>query len=69
MVNYDDTFQALLSELKLEGRYRTFAERERIAGAFPAALRLRPDGSKQRVTVWCGNARQVICGRIISQST
>lgn len=52
LVNHDDTFQALLSELKLEGRYRTFAEFERIAGAFPAALRHRPDGSTQRVTVW-----------------
>ncbi|MAU23592.1 MAG: hypothetical protein CMH13_24125 [Martelella sp.] len=42
MVDYDDTFQVLLSELKLEGRYRTIAELERIAGAFPAVLRLRP---------------------------
>jgi len=53
MADYDDTFQALLSELKLEGRYRTFAELERIAGAFLAALRL------SRVTVWLGNARRV----------
>ncbi|WP_174803419.1 5-aminolevulinate synthase [Martelella limonii] len=55
MTNYDDRFQALLSELKLDGRYRTFAELERIAGAFPAALRHRPDGTTQRVTVWCSN--------------
>lgn len=55
MANYDDRFRALLSELKLDGRYMTFAQLERIAGAFPSALRHRPDGSTQRVTVWCSN--------------
>ncbi len=55
MMNYNDTFQTLLSELKLDGRYRTFAELERLAGEFPAALRHRPDGTAQRVTVWCSN--------------
>jgi hypothetical protein len=28
-------FKALISEIKLGGRYRTFIELERIAGAFP----------------------------------
>ncbi|MDZ5645797.1 5-aminolevulinate synthase [Nitrospirillum sp. BR 11828] len=48
-------FQALLADMKLEGRYRTFIELERIAGAFPTALWHAPDGGKRRVTVWCSN--------------
>lgn len=54
-MNYEKTFQDLLAEMKLDGRYRTFAELERIAGEFPTALWHRPDGQKQRVTVWCSN--------------
>lgn len=54
-MNYEKTFQDLLAEMKLDGRYRTFAELERIAGEFPTALWHRPDGEKQRVTVWCSN--------------
>ncbi|MDK1376809.1 MULTISPECIES: 5-aminolevulinate synthase [unclassified Sinorhizobium] len=54
-MDYNERFHALLSEMKLDGRYRTFAELERIAGEFPTALRHRPDGTTQRVTVWCSN--------------
>ncbi len=54
-MNYDKTFEDLLAEMKLDGRYRTFAELERISGEFPTALWHRPDGEKQRVTVWCSN--------------
>lgn len=48
-------FEQLIGELKLDGRYRTFIELERIAGEFPIALRHAPDGSAKRVTVWCSN--------------
>jgi 5-aminolevulinate synthase len=41
--------------MKLDGRYRTFIELERLAGEFPTALWNRPDGRTKRVTVWCGN--------------
>jgi 5-aminolevulinate synthase len=41
--------------MKLDGRYRTFIELERLAGAFPSALWHRPDGTTQRITVWCSN--------------
>ena len=44
-----------LARLHDEGRYRTFIDIERKAGAFPAAVWNRPDGSRQDITVWCGN--------------
>ncbi|MGO1164518.1 5-aminolevulinate synthase [Brucella sp. C7-11G] len=54
-MNYEKTFEDLLTEMKLDGRYRTFAQLERIAGEFPTALWHRPDGETQKVTVWCSN--------------
>lgn len=54
-MDYTAWFQKLLTEMKLDGRYRTFAELERIAGAFPTARWHRPDGETQQVTVWCSN--------------
>ena len=48
-------FNTLLADMKRDGRYRTFAELERIAGAFPTALWRGPDGKTRRVTVWCSN--------------
>src|ERR1043165_4354595 len=44
-----------LRRLHDEGRYRVFAELERIAGAFPRA-RFHQDGKVRDVTVWCSNA-------------
>ena len=54
-MDYDARFSALLNELKVDGRYRTFIELERVAGEFPRAIRHRPDGTTQPVTVWCSN--------------
>lgn len=54
-MDYTARFQDLLSEMRLDGRYRTFIELERMAGAFPTALWRKPDGTKQPVTVWCSN--------------
>jgi 5-aminolevulinate synthase len=48
-------FEDLLARTRLEGRYRTFAQIERIAGAFPTARWHRPDGAVRDVTVWCSN--------------
>jgi len=54
-MDYVTRFESLLAQLKLEGRYRTFAELERLAGEFPTALWHAPDGTSKRVTVWCSN--------------
>ena len=54
-MDYDARFGAMLDELKADGRYRTFIELGRIAGAFPRAIRHRSDGTSHLVTVWCSN--------------
>ncbi|WP_448663983.1 5-aminolevulinate synthase [Sphingomonas sp. CJ20] len=48
-------FGDLLARTRLDGRYRIFAQLERIAGAFPTARWHRPDGTRRDVTVWCSN--------------
>src|SRR6201998_1401934 len=49
------TFESIIADTKLDGRYRTFIELERIAGEFPRAFWHGPDGEARRVTVWCSN--------------
>jgi 5-aminolevulinate synthase len=54
-MDYEAFFTGHLRRLHDEGRYRVFAELERIVGAFPRA-RLHRDGHAPRdVTVWCSN--------------
>ena len=54
-MDYEAFFAGHLRRLHDEGRYRVFAELERIAGAFPRA-RLHHEGEPPRdVTVWCSN--------------
>ena len=54
-MDYQGFFSQHLDRLRAEGRYRVFAELERIVGAFPRA-RLHRDGQAPRdVTVWCSN--------------
>jgi len=53
-MDYDALFTERLDALKREGRYRVFADLERIAGAFPRAV-MRRDGAERQVTVWCSN--------------
>ena len=48
-------FRAALDGLHREGRYRVFADIERLAGRFPRALRHMTDGTTREVTVWCSN--------------
>jgi len=53
-MNYDAFFTTELQSLRREGRYRVFADLERIAGQFPRAL-YHGDGPPRTVTVWCSN--------------
>lgn len=54
-MNYDAQLDIALNALHDEGRYRVFTDICRERGAFPHAVWTRPDGSKQDITVWCGN--------------
>lgn len=56
MMNYNSFFKDQLSGLKAEGRYRVFANLERIVGEFPKAMLHTGDGQPPRkITVWCSN--------------
>lgn len=55
-MNFEQFFQDRLGELRVDGRYRVFADLERQAGRFPRALwREQPDSPAREVTVWCSN--------------
>lgn len=54
-MDYTAQLDTAIERLHDEGRYRTFVDIERRNGQFPHAVRTRPDGSEQDITVWCGN--------------
>ena len=57
-MDHEQRFRDVIAGLKAEGRYRVFADLERLAGRFPRALRYRPaseGGGTQEVVVWCAN--------------
>jgi 5-aminolevulinate synthase len=54
-MNYEAFFTGHLDRLRDEGRYRVFAELERIVGAFPRARLHRAGTTARDVTVWCSN--------------
>ncbi|KSV63472.1 hypothetical protein N185_36110 [Sinorhizobium sp. GW3] len=53
-MDFESLFAERLAELKQEGRYRTFANLERLRGRFPRAL-YRSLSAAWEVTVWCSN--------------
>jgi 5-aminolevulinate synthase len=53
-IDYQAFFADHLDRLHDEGRYRVFAELERVVGAFPRA-RFHQGGKTRDVTVWCSN--------------
>lgn len=54
-MDYTAKLDTAIARLHTEGRYRTFIDIERRRGQFPHAVWTRPDGTKQDITVWCGN--------------
>ena len=56
MFDYDTHFKECIASVKREGRYRTFANLERVTGNFPKAIYRPEDGSEPReITIWCSN--------------
>jgi len=53
-MDYETFFRKELDSLRKEGRYRVFADLERLAGRFPRAL-YHGEGAPREVTVWCSN--------------
>lgn len=53
-MNYNKRFAEAISTVRREGRYRVFADIQRIQGAFPRA-RYCSNGKTKNVTVWCSN--------------
>jgi len=52
---YNHFFQARLDDLHKEGRYRVFANIERIVGRYPKAIFRTEKGAEKEITVWCSN--------------
>ena len=55
MTFQSNLFKHHLNAIRSEGRYREFAQLERICGAFPKAKYHAPDGTQKDVTLWCSN--------------
>jgi 5-aminolevulinate synthase len=53
-MDYERYFADALGRLRAEGRYRIFADLERVCGGFPRARWHGPNGAVD-VTVWCSN--------------
>jgi 5-aminolevulinate synthase len=47
-------FDGAIARLKVERRYRSFVDLERMAGRYPQAIWHSPDGPRE-ITVWCSN--------------
>src|SRR4029079_4347560 len=54
-MDYEGFFAGHQRRLHDEGRYRVFAELERIVGAFPRPRLHREGVAPREVTVWCSN--------------
>jgi 5-aminolevulinate synthase len=55
LFDYESHLQQRIADIKREGRYRTFANIERIAGRFPKAIYRKADGTEKEITIWCSN--------------
>lgn len=53
-MDYQSFFTGRIDALRAEGRYRVFADLERLVGRFPRAMWHCGDGCRE-ITVWCAN--------------
>ena len=53
-MDYQAHFRSAVSKVRLEGRYRVFADLEREVGSYPRARRYGADGPRE-VVIWCSN--------------
>lgn len=53
-IDYDSIFTEAVEAVRAEGRYRVFADLERVCGRFPRAL-WRGGPEPKEITVWCSN--------------
>jgi 5-aminolevulinate synthase len=54
-MDYRGIFEDAVDALRQEKRYRVFADLERIAGRFPAAIFRDAAGNAREITIWCSN--------------
>jgi len=54
MIDYNQAFETAVAAVRAEGRYRVFADIERIRGRFPAAV-YHGGAAPREITVWCSN--------------
>jgi len=54
-MDYRGIFEDAVDTLRAEKRYRVFADVERIAGRFPAAVYRDTAGNAREITIWCSN--------------
>lgn len=53
-IDYTAIFERAVSKLRVEQRYRTFVDLERIVGSYPHAIWHSPEGPRE-VVIWCSN--------------
>ncbi|WP_404406236.1 5-aminolevulinate synthase [Pelagibacterium halotolerans] len=54
-MDYRGIFEDALDALRIEKRYRVFADLERIAGSFPRAVYRDSADNAREITIWCSN--------------
>jgi 5-aminolevulinate synthase len=54
-MDYRGIFEDAVDTLRQEKRYRVFADLERVAGRFPAAIYRDSAGNAREITIWCSN--------------
>ncbi len=54
-MDYRGIFEDAVDTLRQEKRYRVFADIERVAGKFPAAIFRDQSDNQREITIWCSN--------------